>query len=131
MIGKNSQYLCTEFWKIENYDKAVNDKENIWEIHHRRETSEGITKEELKAIKQYYHRPPEELIFLTRKEHRAMHASINGSNRSPETLKKLSDVATERYKDPEERRKQSERAKEQWAKRRANGTAKWSKNLNN
>lgn len=63
--------------------KAVADQTNVWEIHHRLEThfSDGterplgarLTVAELKALNMYRHRPPEELIFLTSAEHRALH----------------------------------------------------------
>lgn len=66
---------------IENHDRAVNDQSQMWCCHHRLEThtSEGerrlvdISKEELKALGMYYHRPSEELIYLTKSEHMSLH----------------------------------------------------------
>lgn len=37
MIGKQLKKFCDNIQDIENYDKAVADKENMWCIHHRRE----------------------------------------------------------------------------------------------
>lgn len=56
--------------KIENYDKAIADKTQTWEVHHRRE--EFYSCKELIERSEYFDRPPEELIFLTRTEHNKM-----------------------------------------------------------
>lgn len=66
---------------IENYEKAKADNFKGWELHHRLETrtSDGekrlveLTPEELNALGMYKNRPSNELIYLTRKEHRAEH----------------------------------------------------------
>lgn len=66
---------------IENYYKAAADNFKGWELHHRLETrtSEGIerpveiTPQELDALDMYKNRPACELVYLTRKEHRAEH----------------------------------------------------------
>jgi len=51
----SKKYCKDEISKIENYEQAINDKENIWEIHHRLElTLEGEfahTREELKRLR--------------------------------------------------------------------------------
>lgn len=72
---------CDEFENVENYEKAKANNFKGWDCHHRLEThnSDGekrlvdITRGELAALGMYYHRPPEELIFLTAKEHRVLH----------------------------------------------------------
>lgn len=88
---------------IENYEKAISDKTQTWHCHHRLEThfSDGterpknaqITVEELKALNMYFNRPPEELIFLTHKEHLRLHNKRNkyalGKHRSEETRRKI------------------------------------------
>ena len=89
MISKNSvrwngnykRCFCSEPSKIENYDKAIADTTQIWKCHHRLEThtSDGerrlvdLTPEELMALDMYYHRPPEEFVFLTSKDHQSLH----------------------------------------------------------
>ena len=88
---------CKEPEKIENYEKAKKDDFVGWECHHRLEThtSDGkrrdvdIPQKELKALRMYYNRPPEELIFLTIKEHNAFN---KGKKRSDETRRKLSEA---------------------------------------
>ena len=88
---------CKEPEKIENYEKAKKDNFKGWECHHRLEThtSDGkrrevdITQKELKALRMYYNRSPEELIFLTTREHSAFN---KGKKRSDETRRKLSEV---------------------------------------
>ena len=85
---------CTEPEKIENYERAKKDNFKGWECHHRLEThnSDGerrlvdISHKELKALNMYYHRPPEELIFLPRIEHEAYR---KGKHHSDETRRKM------------------------------------------
>ena len=68
--------LCRTPELIESYDKAITDTTQVWNCHHRLEThtSDGerrlvdISRAELIALGMYYDRPPEELIFLTKKE---------------------------------------------------------------
>lgn len=104
---KNIKQYCKDITKIENYEKAVNDSIQKWEVHHRLEThfSDGtprpltaqITSVELKALDMYYNRPPEELIFLTRSEHKKLHQSAfvldrYGKKRSIETREKMAEA---------------------------------------
>lgn len=95
MISDNVKlYCCEDISKIENYENAVNDTHKMWHCHHRLEThnSDGkrrpvdLTVEELNALDMYFHRPASELIFLTSKEHRALH------NKNEETRKKISEL---------------------------------------
>lgn len=93
-----SKCYCRNPELIENYDKAVADTTQMWECHHRLETytSDGerrlvdITMEELITLDMYYHRPAEELIFLTAEEHTSLHKK--GKHHSEEALKKMSDT---------------------------------------
>lgn len=79
---------CTDYTKIENYDKAIADETQTWQCHHRDEIKilpSGIkvirTPEELKENGRYYNCPPNELIFLTASEHRKLHTEgINNPN---------------------------------------------------
>lgn len=75
---------------IENYEKAINDTEHMWILHHRDEVKtlpSGITVyrsvDELKENGRYWHCPANELIFMTREEHYTLH------NANPEYRKKL------------------------------------------
>lgn len=52
---------------IENYEKAIADKTQVWDVHHRKE--ELYSYKELKERNEYYDVSPEDLIFLTREEH--------------------------------------------------------------
>ena len=72
---------------IENYDKAISDKEKTWDCHHRREMT--TPKKELLEIGEYFNRPASELIFLTQKEHISLHHK--GKQVSDETRHKLSE----------------------------------------
>lgn len=76
----NAKLYCSEdISLIENYDKAIIDKE-MWECHHRLETDLGLSKEELIDLRLYANRPASELIFLTRSEHKALHMSAHRKN---------------------------------------------------
>lgn len=78
---RSYKYLCSDIEKVENYEKAKADNFKGWICHHRLETynSDGerrsvdISKKELIALDMYRHRPAEELIFLTAKEHMILH----------------------------------------------------------
>ena len=82
MIGsiKNLLVLCDRYYEIENYNEAIS-SDKFYEVHHRLEThnSDGserlvqINKDELRKLHMYYHRPPEELIFLSRRDHNYIH----------------------------------------------------------
>ena len=88
---------CKDYKNIENYDKAAADNFKGWHCHHRLEThtSDGerrpvdITQVELKALGMYYHRPAEELIFLTTREHGAYN---KGKRHSAETRRKIAEA---------------------------------------
>ena len=95
-----NEYQTKRFCKddislIENYDKAIADKSQVWHCHHRRETI--YSRLELKEIGEYYNRPACELIFLTPNEHHRLHnlgkpAWNKGKHLSAETRQKLSEV---------------------------------------
>ena len=73
-LKKNGEPFCNCYCRnpelIENYNLAISDKTQTWEVHHRRE--EFYSCKELIERSEYFDRPPEELIFLTRTEHNKM-----------------------------------------------------------
>lgn len=63
------KYCCDDIALIENYETAINDTTQTWEIHHRLEIQEDgtlISRDELINKGLYYNRPSDELIFLTK-----------------------------------------------------------------
>ena len=114
---------CKKPEKIENYGKALADNFKGWVCHHRLEThtSDGerrlvdITQAELKALGMYYNRPPEELIFLTTREHNALHHK--GKPLSEGHKQRISKTMKDHLVPEETRRKMSEAAKKMWDKR--------------
>lgn len=130
MISENQarKYCYQDISLIENYDKAVADKEHIWHCHHRLETIMNCGHKELKAQGCYYDRPAHELIFLTHEEHTSIHKHGNrnwvGRKHSEETRRKMSvaqkgnKYAFGCHRSEETKRKLSEAMKLYWEKRR-------------
>lgn len=117
----NAHRFCRDdISKIENYDKAINDPTQTWEIHHRLElTLEGefaLSSEQLKMHDMYYNRPYYELIFLTPSEHRSIHHK--GKTISGEHRRKMSEAWKHRVVSEETKRKISEAHKRGWAIRK-------------
>ena len=69
------KYCCEDPSLIENYELAVADTTQTWEIHHRGEVLPcgRFSGDDLKKFGLYYKRPAAELIFLTHSEHRQLH----------------------------------------------------------
>ena len=89
MISENQvkKYCREDISLIENYDKAINDKTQTWDCHHRKESQYSV--DELVDIGEYYNRPACELILLTKSEHMRLHHL--GKEVSAETRQKLSE----------------------------------------
>lgn len=71
------EFCCGDPKDIENYEEAIADKTRKWVIHHRKELTEdgkfAYYAKDLIKMGEYYKRPAEELIFLTRAEHNSLH----------------------------------------------------------
>lgn len=107
-------YCKDDISLIENYEKAFNDKNETWICHHKLEIVLSMSQKEMIKNNLYFNRPASELIFLTRYEHTVLH----NKNCLEETKKKRSltlkghqDFSKEYWSNPENRKKQSERAK--------------------
>lgn len=83
------RYCKEDLSKIENYDKAVNDSTQIWDLHHKTETWWNCTRKELIENECYYNRKACELIFLTHDEHTRLHQK--GKVVSKDYRKKISE----------------------------------------
>ena len=97
---------CKNYKNIENYEDAVRSP-LIYDLHHRLEISEMQSRSDLKFLHLYYHRPPEELIFLSHGEHIRLH----NANRSEETRQKISESKKGKHLSAETRQKMSESKK--------------------
>lgn len=93
----NSICYCRHPELIENYDKAIADTTQTWEVHHRKE--EFYSYAELIERGEYFDVQPEELIFLTPSEHHKIDSfckrrsdAQKGKKLSEETKRKLSDA---------------------------------------
>lgn len=62
---------------IKNYNEAISDNTQVWDLHHIAEiTEDGITTvDELIEKGLYFHRPACELIYLTHTEHTKLHSN--------------------------------------------------------
>lgn len=135
------KHYCDDIENVENYEKAKADNFIGWHCHHRLEThnSDGerrivdITREELKALDMYWHRPSSELIFLTKGEHTGLHNvgknhsekwrkekseamsgerhPLYGKHHSDETRKKMAEAHKGKHLSEETKKKLSEAAK--------------------
>ena len=101
---------------IENYDKAIADNTQMWEVHHRKE--EFYSYAELIEKGEYYDVPPEALIFLTHKEHckidsfcKRMSEAMKGKKHSEEHKRKNSEAHKGKTFSEEHKRKMSEAQK--------------------
>ena len=79
---------------IENYDLAIADTTQTWEVHHRLESC--FTQKFLKEMNLYYDVEPEALIFLTKAEHNKIDSkrkrsgeTHKGQKHSEETKRKI------------------------------------------
>ena len=84
---KSLEAYCKDYTQIEHYEEALKSPLK-YDLHHRREISENKSRKQLIDENLYYHRPPEELIFLSHGEHQRLHKA----NLSAEARKKLSDA---------------------------------------
>lgn len=113
MIARDAKYYCREDLSlVENYDKALADKNETWVCHHRDEIKilpSGIkvirTKYDLIENDRYYYCPANELIFMRACEHTTMHCKgittwNKGKKWSEETKRKMSVAATNRKRAP-------------------------------
>lgn len=91
------RYCSEDISHIENYDKAVNDKEHLWDCHHRAEILPcgRYSRESLIKVGLYWNRPASELIFLRHDAHMRLHHTGNeyclGRKLSDETKRKMSE----------------------------------------
>lgn len=91
-LNKNGEPNCRCYCRhpelIENYNKAIADTTQIWDCHHRKE--EFYSYKELIERGEYFDVPPEDLIFLTREEHRKLDSMCERNSESQRNRKDLS-----------------------------------------
>ena len=97
---------CTDYKNIENYEEAVKSPLK-YDLHHRLEISEMQTRSDLIFLHLYFHRPPEELVFLEHGEHMRLHKE--GKHPSAETRQRMSNA--KKNMSAETRKKMSEARK--------------------
>ena len=101
IIKKNGEPHCRCYCRhpelIENYDKAIADNSQTWDVHHRLECC--FTQRFLKKMNLYYDVEPDALIFLTREEHikidsrcKRISKAMKGKKLSEECKRKLSEA---------------------------------------
>lgn len=124
----NAKRFCKEDINlIENYEEAINDKNTTWDLHHIRELTPdcdfAYSRKDLKKMNLYYQRPANELIFLRRSEHIALHNKgsnhpLYGKTRSDETRAKISEAKKGKTVSAETKQKMSDSRKKYWQNRR-------------
>lgn len=97
-LKRVKRFCKGDYTKIENYDKAIADDTQTWHCHHRdeiRTLPSGMiiyrSKNELIENGRYYGCPANELIFLTRSEHRRLHTIGVPVTRSLKSQNNVSD----------------------------------------
>lgn len=64
MISESATLFCKDdISLIENYEEAINDKNETWVCHHKLGIELGKTSKELIKLNLYYNRPANEFIF--------------------------------------------------------------------
>ena len=106
-LKRVSKYCCEDITLIENYEKAISDNIQTWNCHHRKETDENLSLEDLINDNLYWARPANELIFLTKAEHNKIHNIDRIYVCSEETKRKISEKNKGRKQSEEERNKRS------------------------
>lgn len=92
---KQAKKFCKEdISKIKNYDLAIADTTQTWDLHHMTETWWNCSRQDLIDNECYYNRKACELIFLTKVEHVRLHmkgksSRHKGIKHSEETLRKI------------------------------------------
>ena len=113
---KQAKRYCKEdLSKIKNYDKAIADTSQTWDLHHMTETWWNCTPKDLIENECYYGRKACELIFLTHTEHMRLHKK--GKKRKPfseEHRRKMSESHKGRTFTEEHRKKIAAAAKKRW-----------------
>lgn len=112
-MRKYHELYCDNIRNVENYEAAKKDNFVGWQCHHRLEThtSDGerrlvdISPKELITLDMYYHRPTNELIFMTTAEHSRLHKE--GKHRSEEAKRKMSETRKGKHFSEEHKRKMS------------------------
>lgn len=131
MITNRIKRYCKEYWKIENYEKAINDDSQIWEVHHRLEimpfSGKIVGANYLIKQSMYYDVKPEELIFLTKAEHTKLDRphntrSFSGRRHTSESIEKI--------RNNNKGKKRSEETKRNISKAKK-GKPTWNKNKSN
>lgn len=119
---KNARkYCCEDIRNIENYDAAVKDTTQVWDIHHRGEILPcgRYSARQLMENKLYWDRPANELIFLPHGLHYSIHLKGNQFTKdiapwnkgqtavySDETLSKMKASSAKTHRTEEYRLKQ-------------------------
>lgn len=110
MISKSISIFCDTPEKIENYQEAINDTTEVWDLHHRLElTLDGepaLRRADLQRMGMYYHRPYFELIFLKKKDHYNLHSAghknpMYGHKQTPEAIERTRKANLGRKDTPE------------------------------
>ena len=137
MISDEVRKYCRKIYHhlIENYEEAMNSEE-MYICHHRKEISEdgrnAFSADELIDLGEYYHRPPEELIFLTKSAHKALHMAANNKDNgvTDEHKREVSKARSKRYRE-KHREELNQKSKDRYAtdpeyrKKRAEQHKKW------
>lgn len=86
-------FCSDDISNIENYTEALNDKDHVWDCHHKLEIHSDYnnSRNDLKLMNLYYNRPACELMFIKHSEHTKLHHTgmkLNFTNEHKEAIGK-------------------------------------------
>ena len=108
---KVKSYCCEDISLIENYDKAMTDKTQTWDCHHRAEILPcgRFSRGDLKKHGLYWGVPASQLVFMSQNEHLSLH--MKGVPKTESMKHKLSKSRKGKHLSEEHRRKISKSMK--------------------
>ena len=94
------RYCSEDISNIENYEKAFNDKTQMWHCHHRGEMLPcgRFLIKDLKKFDLYFDRPACELMFVTCQQHMRIHKTGNNFGRKGKPGTRLGAITSEQTK---------------------------------
>lgn len=113
-VSTLTKYCSEDISLIENYEKAIKDKNETWHCHHKNEILLNKTPQQLKKENLYYYRPANELILLLPEEHMKLHHLGKNKPKTDEHKHKISLTVKKLWEDENYRANMKEKHQQFW-----------------